>query len=131
MKKNLEDYNWDEDVDVKNINMKNGTVTLSNGYVFNHKIWYEHFVNFWDKRVVGRSIVPTFYEYLFARGGSHQYAQLVKGKQHQGFLEGQMGKPLMDKKHAIAVGTILALVIGGIIALVIAKNQGLLPFLGG
>jgi len=131
MKKNLNEYDWNEHVDVESINMQNGTVKLSNGYMFDHKTWFEHFVNFWDKRVVGKTIVPTFYEYLFASGGSHQYSQLVTGKEHEGFLTGQMGKPLDKKKAAIAVGAILALAIGGVIVLVIAKNQGLLPFLGG
>jgi hypothetical protein len=120
-------YRWDENVEVQNINMQDKTVTLTNGFVFNHKKWYERFVNFWDARIVGKSIIPVFYEYLFARGGSHQYAQLVKGKQHEGFLLGQMGKPLLNAKKAIAVGTILALAIGGVIVVVIAKSQGLIP----
>ena len=124
-------YNWDDSVDVKHIDLKDKTVTLSNGFVFTHKFWYEMFVNFWDKRVVGKTIVPTFYEYLFARGGSHQYSQLVKGKEHEGFLLGQMGKPLLDKKRAIEVGVILALMIGVVIAVVIAKSKGLIPGLGG
>ena len=129
--KRVNEFEWDDTVEVKSINMQKGTVELSNGFVFNHKNWYEQFVNFWDKRVVGKTIVPTFYEYLFAHGGSHQYSQLVTGKEHEGFLTGQMGKPMLNKKTAIAVGTILALAIGGVIVLVIAKNQGLLPFLGG
>lgn len=120
-------YEWNDDVEVKHIDMQNKTVTLSNGFVFNHKRWYERFVNFWDDRIVGKSIIPVFYEYLFGRGGTHQYAQLVKGKEHEGFLLGQMGKPLIDAKRAIAVGTILALAIGGVIVLVIAQSQGLLP----
>ena len=124
-------YEWDDSVDVKHIDLKNKLVTLSNGFVFSHKFWFESFVNFCDKLVVGKSIVPTFYEYLFARGGSHQYSQLVKGKEHEGFLLGQMGKPLLDKKRAIEVGVILALMIGVVIAFVIAKSQGLLPGLGG
>jgi len=123
----LDDYVWDDKVQVTDIDMKNKRVLLSNGYVFNHKRWYELFVNFWDKKIVGTSIVPVFYEYLFARGGSHQYAQLVKGKAHEGFLLGQMGKPLLDTRKAIAVGAIIALVVGVVIALVIAKNQGLIP----
>lgn len=119
---------WDDEVKVVNIDMKNQRVTLSNGYSFNHKRWYELFVNFWEPRIIGKSIVPVFYEYLFGRGGSHQYAQLVKGKEHEGFLLGQMGKPLLDARKAIAVGSILALMVGIVIVLVIAKNQGLLPF---
>jgi len=38
-----------------------------------------------------------------------------------------MGKPLLNAKKAIAVGTILALAIGGVIVVVIAKSQGLIP----
>jgi len=127
MDDDIDDYKWDEDVQIEKIDMDNKKVTLSNGFVFNHKRWYEIFVNFWDKKIIGTSIVPIFYEYLFARGGSHQYSQLVKGKTHEGFLLGQMGKPLLDTRKALAVGAIIVLIIGIVIALVIAKNQGLLP----
>lgn len=123
----VDKYIWDDTVQVVNIDMGTKKIKLSNGYVCDHKRWYELFVNFWDKKIVGTSIIPVFYEYLFARGGSHQYAQLVKGKTHEGFLLGQMGKPLIDAKRAIAVGTILALAIGIVIVLVIAKSQGLIP----
>jgi hypothetical protein len=120
------DYVWDDEVKITDIDMQKKVISLSNGFVFNHKRWWELFVNFWDKRIVGKSIIPVFYEYLFARGGTHQYAQLVKGKEHEGFLLGQMGKPLLDTRKAIAVGTILVLMIGGVVAVVILRNQGII-----
>ena len=72
-----DEFNWDEDVQVTSINTKEGVVVLSNGVRLSHKLWYETFVNFWDRRIVGKAIIPIFYEYLFARGGSNQYLQLV------------------------------------------------------
>jgi len=113
-------------VTVKSINMKDKTVVLSNGFTFNHKQWYELFVNFWDNKIKGKTIVPIFYEYLFAKGGSNAHEQLMKGMKHEGYLLGSMNKPLLSKR-AIAIGAVVTLTFVGLIAIVVLKQQGMLP----
>lgn len=121
------DDDW-SDVKVESINMnaKPPSVCLSNGYKFTHRMWYEHFVNFWDHRIVGKAIVPIFYEYLFAKGGSNAHEQLMKGMRHEGFLLGSMNKTLTPKQ-TIALVTIVTMIIVGMIVFIVLKNQGMLP----
>lgn len=123
------DDDW-SDVDVEQIDMDKKKVIMSNGYVFNHKTWYELFVNFWDNRIVGKTIAPIFYEYLFAKGGSNAHEQLMKGMKHEGFLQGIMDKPLLSKR-ALEVGAIATIAIILLIVVVVLNQQGLIPGFGG
>lgn len=125
----MSDDSW-VDVKVDKIDMKHKKVTLTNGYVFGHKEWYEHFVNFWDDKIKGTAIVPIFYEYLFAKGGSNAHEQLMKGQKHEGFLLGSMDKALTTGQK-IAIGTVVTLIFVGLIVLVVLNQQGMIPGFGG
>jgi hypothetical protein len=124
----MNDGDWSE-VKVKEINTNTGKVLLSNGFQFTHKEWYEYFVNFWDNKIRGKAIVPIFYEYLFAKGGSNAHEQLMKGQKHEGFLLGSMDKTLTPAQKW-AIGSVVTIIFVIIIAFVILKQQGLLPGFG-
>jgi len=123
------DDDWSS-VEVEQIDMDKKEVTLSNKFKFNHKTWYELFVNFWDNRIVGKPIAPIFYEYLFAKGGSNAHEQLMKGMKHEGFLLGSMDKPILSKR-ALEVGAIATIAIILLIVVVVLNQQGMIPGFGG
>jgi len=127
-KKTDENKEW-LDVHVTKIDMegKPPCVTLSNEYTFTHKEWFECFVNFWDNRIIGKSIVPIFYEYLFAKGGSNAHEQLMKGQKHEGFMLGSMDKIQLSKGTKIAIGAVLSIIMIMLLVFIVLKNQGMLP----
>ncbi|MBS3749749.1 MAG: hypothetical protein KGY67_08650 [Candidatus Thermoplasmatota archaeon] len=138
MKKNSFDTikhdDW-TDVSVKHIdfNKKNpskSTVEMTNGYTFSHKEWYEHFVNFWDHRIVGKAIVPIFYEYLFSKGGSNAYDQLAAGMEHQGFIRGALDQKLTSAQKW-AIGGVVTIIFVMLIVFVVLNQQGMIPSFGG
>lgn len=120
-----EHTDW-SDVKVDHIDTQQKKVKLSNGYVFSHKEWYEHFVNFWDNKIKGKAIVPIFYEYLFAKGGSNAHEQLMKGEKHEGFLMGSMDKTLSSAQKW-AIGSVVTIIMVVLIVLVVLNQQGMIP----
>jgi len=94
--------------------------------VVDHKKFMNRSVEFWDKRIVGKTIIPIFYEYLFGKGGSNALELLMKGKEHEGYLMGSMDKMLTPRQR-IALITIFIAAIIIIIIFVMVKNTGLIP----
>jgi len=112
---------------VKEINVEEQNVTFEdNDTVLTHKLFMDAFLQFWDKLIIGKSIVPIFYEYLFGKGGSNALELLMKGKEHEGYLMGSMDKMLTPRQR-IALITIFIAAIIIIIIFVMVKNTGLIP----
>jgi len=111
--------------EITSINEQNQTVTLNDGTVLTHKRFMEKFLSFWDKRIAGHTIVPIFYEYLFGEGGSNALELLMKGKQHEGYLQGAMEKGMLSKGQKIALGTIIVVVFVVMIVFYMMRSMNL------
>jgi len=109
------------------IDVENQQVTLDDDTtVVNHKKFMNRSVEFWDKRIVGKTIIPIFYEYLFGKGGSNALELLMKGMKHEGYLLGSMDKWLTHGQK-IALATVVIIIFVAIVVFIILRSQGLIP----
>ena len=80
---------------------------------------------FWENRICGETLVFNDMERFMSRTSSKNLKLLMKGKKMEGYMEGSLDK-LLTPKQKIAIGTVITLVMVGVIALVILKNEGLI-----
>ena len=77
-------------------------------------------------RIAGESLYPADMERFMRRTSAKNLSLLMKGKKMEGYMEGVSDK-MLTRGQKIAIGTVVTLVIVGIVVFVILKSQGILP----
>jgi len=116
----------DMDNDIQSINIVDKTVTLTNGFVLDFDMFMETYRSFWKQRIAGETLVPSSIEHFMRRTSGKNLSALMKGKKMEGYMEGSMDKYL-TKGQKIAIGSIAAIIMVALIAVIALKNQGMLP----
>lgn len=113
--------------DVKSVNPQKDSVTFTDGTTITHDDFVESFKEYFHKRIAGETLMPLNMERFMKRGSAKNLKQLVDGKKHEGFMEGASTQMLSPKAKWSLIGIATAFIVV-MIALMIARNMGLLPF---
>ena len=113
-------------VKIKSVNVDTGIIEFTDGSYITKADYVERFRQFLTKRVAGETLVPADMEQFMRRSSSKSLSLLLKTKKKEGFLEGAADK-MLTPGQKIAIGTIIALSMVGVIILVILKSQGMMP----
>ena len=104
--------------EVVRIDEQNKKVFFDDNTHVDFKGFIDAFQAFFKNRIAGETVTFSDMERFMSRTSAKNLKFLMKGKKMEGYLEGSMDK-LLTKGQKIAVGTILAILIGAAIAYVI------------
>lgn len=113
-------------VKIDKIDTGSKTVYFNDDTKVDHNTFLDEFRNFLTGRIAGETLIPADMERFMRRTSSKNLSMLMKIKKEEGFMEGSSNKTL-TRGQKIAIGTIFAIVIIGIVVFIILRNQGIIP----
>jgi len=113
-------------VDIEKIDETSKTVYYDNGKSINYKNFIDAFRVFMKNRVAGETLYPADMERFMRRTSAKNLSLLMKGKKMEGYMEGASDK-LLTRGQKIAVGSVIVLIMVGLIVFIVLRNQGLIP----
>lgn len=111
---------------ISHVDEKNKTVYFDDGTNINHEGFLKKFTGFFQNRIAGETLMPIDIEQFMRRTSSKTLSLLMKNKKMEGFLEGSMNQ-MLTKGQKIAIATVVAAIMIGLIVFIVLKNQGLIP----
>ena len=105
-------------VEVVRVDKDKETVYFDDNTYVTFNDFIDEFQAFFKNRIAGETVTFADMERFMSRTSAKNLKLLMKGKKMEGYLEGSMDN-LLSKGQKIAVGTIIAIVIGVAIAYVI------------
>ena len=110
-------------VDINKIDKENKKVFFDDNTTITYKEFIDKFRVFMKNRIAGETLYPADMERFMRRTSAKNLSLLMKGKKMEGYMEGVSDK-LLSKGQKIAIGTIIVLVMVGLIVFIVLKNQG-------
>jgi len=114
-------------VDIERIDEASRTVYFDDGSSIDYKGFIDRFRLFMKNRIAGETLYPADMERFMRRTSAKNLSLLMKGKKMEGYMEGASDK-FLTRGQKIAIGTVITLIMIGLIVVVVLRNQGLLPF---
>lgn len=96
--------------DITSVNKAEKSVTFEGGDIINLKDFHNKFVEHFDNRIAGETILPAHMERFMRRSSSKNLKQLVDGKKAEGYMEGALDKTLTQRQK-IAIMTVFIVVV--------------------
>lgn len=112
-------------VDITNIDKHNKTVYYDDGTKVTFKEFIDRFRIFMRNRIAGETLYPADMERFMRRTSGKNLTFLMKGKKMEGYMEGVSDK-LLTRGQKIAIGTVVTLIMVGLIVFIVLKNQGII-----
>lgn len=119
--------NTTKDIKITNINEENGIVTFDDDTTLSVESFEKDFTKFLQGRIAGETVTYADMErFMVHRTSGKSLELLMKNKKKEGFMEGS-GDKALSKGQKIAIGSIAAMAIIGIVIFIILRGQGIIP----
>lgn len=112
-------------VDIDRIDKQGRAVHYDDGTSIDYKGFIDSFRVFMKNRIAGESLYPADMERFMRRTSGKNLSMLMKGKKMEGYMEGVSDK-LLSRGQKIAIGTIVTIIMVGVVVFIILRNQGIL-----
>lgn len=113
--------------EIKEIKPKRKKVEYTDGTELTLQQFRKQFTRFWNKRICGESLGFNSMEHFMRRTSSKNLKALMKGKKMEGYMEGVQDK-MLTPRQKLAIGTVVTLVMVGLVVFIVLRNQGVLNF---